>query len=60
MITKSKLYADILVVGSGPSGFAAAYSAAKNGAKLTGTNRLRIKESDRGEAMKAELLKKMK
>ena len=34
MITKSKLYADILVVGSGPSGFAAAYSAAKNGAKV--------------------------
>ena len=34
MITKSKLYTDILVVGSGPSGFAAAYSAAKNGAKV--------------------------
>ena len=34
-----------------------AVAAAKNGAKLTGTNRLRIKESDRGEAMKAELEK---
>ncbi len=28
-----------------------------NGATLTGTNRLKIKESDRGEAMAAELLK---
>ena len=34
-----------------------AIAAAKNGVKLTGTNRLRIKESDRGEAMKAELEK---
>ncbi len=29
----------------------------KNGAVLTGTNRLKIKESDRGEAMRQELLK---
>ena len=34
MITKSKLYTDILVVGSGPSGFAAAYSAAKSGVRV--------------------------
>ncbi len=34
-----------------------ALAAAKNGAVLTGTNRLKIKESDRGEAMKAELEK---
>ena len=29
----------------------------KNGARLTGTNRLKIKESDRGQAMAQELLK---
>lgn len=34
-----------------------ACSVLKNGAILTGTNRLKIKESDRGEAMKQELLK---
>ena len=34
MIAKFGLYTDILVVGSGPAGFAAAYSAAKNGAKV--------------------------
>ena len=34
-----------------------AIAAAKNGARLTGTSRLRIKESDRGEAMKSELEK---
>ena len=34
-----------------------AVAAAKNGATLTGTKRLKIKESDRGEAMKAELAK---
>ncbi len=34
-----------------------AVAAAKNGAVLTGTKRLKIKESDRGEAMKAELSK---
>ncbi len=34
-----------------------ACAALKNGAVLTGTNRLKIKESDRGEVMKQELLK---
>ncbi len=34
-----------------------ACTAMKNGATLTGTRRLKIKESDRGEAMKQELLK---
>lgn len=34
-----------------------ALSAAKNGALFTGTKRLKIKESDRGSAMKTELLK---
>lgn len=34
-----------------------ALAAAKNGAVLTGTKRLKIKESDRGEAMKEELSK---
>lgn len=34
-----------------------AVAAAKNGAVFTGTRRLKIKESDRGEAMKAELAK---
>ena len=34
-----------------------AIAAAKNGAVFTGTKRLKIKESDRGEAMKAELSK---
>ena len=34
-----------------------AVAAAKNGAVFTGTKRLKIKESDRGEAMKAELSK---
>lgn len=35
MIKKTELHTDVLVLGSGPSGFAAAYSAAKNGAKVT-------------------------
>ncbi len=34
MIPEHKLYTDVLVLGSGPSGFAAAYTAAKNGAKV--------------------------
>ncbi len=34
MIIKSELHTDVLVLGSGPSGFAAAYTAAKNGAKV--------------------------
>ena len=34
MIIKSELYTDVLVLGSGPAGFAAAYTAAKNGAKV--------------------------
>lgn len=34
MITKSELHTDVLVLGSGPSGFAAAYTAAKNGADV--------------------------
>ena len=34
MINKFELHTDVLVLGSGPSGFAAAYTAAKNGAKV--------------------------
>ncbi|MBR5497524.1 MAG: FAD-dependent oxidoreductase, partial [Clostridia bacterium] len=34
MINKSELHTDVLVLGSGPSGFAAAYTAAKNGADV--------------------------
>lgn len=34
MINKFELHTDVLVLGSGPSGFAAAYIAAKNGAKV--------------------------
>ncbi len=34
MIEKFELHTDVLVLGSGPSGFAAAYTAAKNGAKV--------------------------
>lgn len=34
-----------------------AYAAMRHGARLTGTERLRYKESDRGEAMKQELAK---
>lgn len=34
MTAKFELYTDVLVLGSGPSGFAAAYMAAKNGAKV--------------------------
>ena len=34
MIEKLELHTDVLVLGSGPSGFAAAYIAAKNGAKV--------------------------
>ncbi len=34
MIEKFELLTDVLVLGSGPSGFAAAYTAAKNGAKV--------------------------
>ena len=34
MVPNSKIYTDVLVLGSGPSGFAAAYTAAANGAKV--------------------------
>ena len=34
MIEKFELHTDVLVLGSGPAGFAAAYTAAKNGAKV--------------------------
>ncbi len=34
MIKNTELHTDVLVLGSGPSGFAAAYTAAKNGAKV--------------------------
>ncbi len=34
MVEKFELYTDVLVLGSGPSGFAAAYTAAKNGAAV--------------------------
>lgn len=34
MITKFELHTDVLVLGSGPSGFSAAYTAAKNGARV--------------------------
>ncbi|MBO5897206.1 MAG: FAD-dependent oxidoreductase [Clostridia bacterium] len=34
MIEKRELHTDVLVLGSGPSGFAAAYTAAKNGASV--------------------------
>lgn len=34
MTAKFELHTDVLVLGSGPSGFAAAYTAAKNGAKV--------------------------
>ena len=34
MIKKFELHTDVLVLGSGPSGFAAAYTAAKNGTKV--------------------------
>lgn len=34
MIDKHEMHTDVLVLGSGPSGFAAAYTAAKNGAKV--------------------------
>lgn len=34
MIKQSELHTDVLVLGSGPSGFAAAYTAAKNGARV--------------------------
>ncbi len=34
MIAKFELHTDVLVLGSGPAGFAAAYTAAKNGAKV--------------------------
>ena len=36
MIPRKELHTDVLVLGSGPAGFAAAYTAAKNGAKLDG------------------------
>ena len=34
MTTTSELHTDVLVLGSGPSGFAAAYTATQNGAKV--------------------------
>lgn len=34
MMSKCEKYTDVLVLGSGPSGFAAAYTAAKNGARV--------------------------
>ncbi len=34
MTAKFELHTDVLILGSGPSGFAAAYTAAKNGAKV--------------------------
>ena len=34
MIEHFEIYTDVLVLGSGPAGFAAAYSAAKNGAEV--------------------------
>ena len=34
MINKNIIHTDVLVLGSGPSGFAAAYTAAKNGAEV--------------------------
>ena len=34
MIPRKELHTDVLVLGSGPAGFAAAYTAAQNGAKL--------------------------
>ena len=34
MVEKFELHTDVLVLGSGPSGFAAAYTAAKNGSKV--------------------------
>lgn len=34
MVPKNEIHTDVLVLGSGPSGFAAAYTAAKNGAKV--------------------------
>ena len=34
MLSKFELHTDVLVLGSGPAGFAAAYTAAKNGAKV--------------------------
>ena len=35
MIKETQKFTDVLVLGSGPAGFAAAYAAAKNGAKVT-------------------------
>ncbi len=34
MTAKFEIHTDVLVLGSGPSGFAAAYTAAKNGSKV--------------------------
>lgn len=34
MITQKKIHTDVLVLGSGPAGFAAAYTAAKHGSKV--------------------------
>lgn len=34
MLNKTTIYTDVLILGAGPSGFAAAYMAAKNGAKV--------------------------
>lgn len=35
MIPKFELHTDVLVLGNGPAGFAAAYTAEKNGAKVS-------------------------
>ena len=39
MVNRTSVETDILVLGAGPSGFAAAYTAAKNGAKVSNAER---------------------